>query len=54
VIRPFLVPLLDDLRREVVKTGIWTPGGPCVAVDEVEQFALRDDDRSRSLPNVGV
>jgi Nucleotidyl transferase AbiEii toxin, Type IV TA system len=28
VIRPFLVPLLDDLRRDVAKDGTWPPGGP--------------------------
>ena len=28
VIRPFLVPVLDDLRRGVAKEGTWPPGGP--------------------------
>lgn len=28
VIRPFLVPLLEDLRGEIVKVGTWLPGGP--------------------------
>jgi predicted nucleotidyltransferase component of viral defense system len=28
VIRPFLVPVLDDLRRGVAKDGTWTAGGP--------------------------
>ena len=28
VIRPFLVPVLDDLRSGVTKDGTWPPGGP--------------------------
>jgi hypothetical protein len=28
VIRPFLIPVLDDLRRGIAKEGTWLPGGP--------------------------
>jgi len=28
VIRPFLGPVLDDLRRGAVREGTWTAGGP--------------------------
>lgn len=28
VLRPFLLPILDDLRRGALTTGTWTPGGP--------------------------
>jgi len=28
VIRPFLVPVLDDIRARTVKDGTWLPGGP--------------------------
>ena len=28
VVRPFLVPVLDDLRRGEVREGTWTPAGP--------------------------
>lgn len=28
VIRPFLVPILDDLRRGIANAGTWSPGGP--------------------------
>ena len=27
-LRPFLLPILDDLRRAVVTLGTWAPGGP--------------------------
>lgn len=28
VLRPFLLPILESLRRGVPTTGTWTPGGP--------------------------
>jgi predicted nucleotidyltransferase component of viral defense system len=28
VIRPFLIPVLDDLRRGIAEEGTWPPGGP--------------------------
>jgi len=33
-IRPFLLPILDDLSAGIARHGTWPPGGPCRSQEE--------------------